>query len=69
MVLNGRDTERSLAVVDLYNKGYANLIVIARGPKQYGSDEFWKRVGKNRIENFSFNGPSRQWASRTIHLN
>ena len=45
VVLNGRDTERCLAAVDLYNQGYANLIVLARGPKQYGSDEFWKRVG------------------------
>ncbi|MFX0200261.1 MAG: YdcF family protein [Candidatus Hodarchaeota archaeon] len=45
VVLNGRDTERSLAAVDLYNKGYANLIVLARRPKQPGSDEFWKRVG------------------------
>src|SRR4030042_3108386 len=31
VVLNGRDTERSLAAVDLYNQGYANLIVIAHG--------------------------------------
>jgi uncharacterized SAM-binding protein YcdF (DUF218 family) len=45
VVLNGRDTERCLAAVDLYNQGYADLIVLARGPKQYGSDEFWKRVG------------------------
>ncbi|MFX0124539.1 MAG: YdcF family protein [Candidatus Hodarchaeota archaeon] len=47
VVLNGRDTERSLAAVDLYNKGYADLILIARGPKQPGSDEFWKRVGSD----------------------
>lgn len=47
VVLNGRDTERCLAAVDLYNKGYANLIVLAHGPKQPGCDEFWKRVGKD----------------------
>ena len=47
VVLNGRDTERCLAAVDLYNKGYANLIILAHGPKQPGCDEFWKRVGKN----------------------
>lgn len=47
VVLNGRDTERSLAAVDLYNKGYANLIILARGSKQCGSDEFWKRVNKD----------------------
>ena len=47
IVLNGRDTERSLAAVDLYNKGYADLIVMSRGAKQPGSDEFWKRVGSN----------------------
>ena len=47
VVLNGRDTERSLAAVDLYNQGYANLIVMARLAKQPGSDEFWKRVGDN----------------------
>jgi len=47
IVLNGRDTERSLAAVDLYNKGYSNLIVMARGAEQPGSKEFWKRVGNN----------------------
>ena len=47
VVLNGRDTERSLAAVDLYNQGFANLIVIAHGSKQPGSEEFWKRVGRN----------------------
>jgi uncharacterized SAM-binding protein YcdF (DUF218 family) len=47
VVLNGRDTERSLAAVDLYNKGYSNLIVMSTGSKQPGSDEFWKRVGNN----------------------
>ena len=47
VVLNGRDTERSLAAVDLYNQGYSNLIIMARGSKQPGSDEFWKRVGDN----------------------
>lgn len=47
VILNGRDTERSLAAVDLYNKGYSKLIVISRGPKQPGSDEFWRRVGNN----------------------
>ena len=47
VVLNGRDAERSLTAVDLYNGGYGNLIVIARGPKQPGCDEFFKRVGPN----------------------
>jgi len=47
VVLNGRDTERSLAAVDLYKQGYANLIIIAQGSKQPGTDEFWKRVGNN----------------------
>ena len=46
VVLNGRDTERSLAAVDLYNNGYAKLIVMARGEKESGYDEFWKRVGR-----------------------
>lgn len=45
VVLNGRDTERSLAAVDLYKEGYANLIVLAQGSKQSGCEEFWKRVG------------------------
>ncbi len=45
VVLNGRDTERSLAAVDLYKGGYANLIILAQGSKQPGCDEFWKRVG------------------------
>lgn len=44
VVLNGRDTERSLAAVDLYESGYADLIVMSRGSKQSGSDEFWKRI-------------------------
>jgi len=47
VVLNGRDTERSLAAVDLYSQGYANLIIMANGAKQPGSDEFWNRVGNN----------------------
>jgi uncharacterized SAM-binding protein YcdF (DUF218 family) len=47
VVLNGRDTERSLAAVDLYNQGFANLIVIAHGSKQPGSEEFWKKVGRD----------------------
>ncbi len=47
IVLNGRDTERSLAAVDLYKQGYANLIVIARLATQPGSDEFKRRVGDN----------------------
>jgi len=47
VVLNGRDTERSLAAVDLYKQGYANLIIIAQGSKQPGTDEFWERVGNN----------------------
>jgi uncharacterized SAM-binding protein YcdF (DUF218 family) len=36
-----------LAAVDLYNQGYANLIIMARLAKQPGSNEFWKRVGNN----------------------
>ena len=44
VVLNWRDTERALAAVDLYNSGYSKLIVLARGSKQSGSDEFWTRV-------------------------
>jgi uncharacterized SAM-binding protein YcdF (DUF218 family) len=47
VVLNGRDTERSLAVVDLYKGGYAKLIILAQGSKQPGCNEFWKRVSKN----------------------
>ena len=47
VVLNGRDAERSLAAVDLYNQGYAGLIIMAGLVKQPGSDEFWKRVGGN----------------------
>jgi uncharacterized SAM-binding protein YcdF (DUF218 family) len=47
VVLNGRDTERALAAVDLYNAGYANLIVMARGRTQPGCNEFWKRVGSD----------------------
>jgi uncharacterized SAM-binding protein YcdF (DUF218 family) len=47
VVLNGRDAERSLAAVDLYQRGYANLIVLARGSKQPGCDEFYERVGEN----------------------
>ena len=54
VVLNGRDTERSLASVDLYNQGYANLIIMARLAKQPGSDEFWKRVGNNFKEKLFF---------------
>ena len=47
VVLNGRATERNLAAADLFNAGYANLIILAKTPKQPGSDEFWKRVGKD----------------------
>lgn len=36
VVLNGRDIERSLAAVDLYKQGYANLIVLSRGTKSSG---------------------------------
>jgi len=54
VVLNGRDTERSLASVDLYNQGYANLIIMARLVKQPGSEEFWKRVGNNFNEKIFF---------------
>jgi uncharacterized SAM-binding protein YcdF (DUF218 family) len=54
VVLNGRDTERSLASVDLYNQGYANLIIMAGLAKQPGTDEFWKRVGDNFKEKIFF---------------
>lgn len=47
VVLNGRDTERSLTAVDLYNGGYGNLIVMARGPKQPGCEQFFERVGRH----------------------
>jgi len=47
IVLNGRDTERSLMAVDLYKQGYSNLIVMAINSRQPGSDEFWKRVNNN----------------------
>ena len=39
--------EATWAAVDLYNEGYANLIVLARGPKQPGCEEFFKRVGED----------------------
>lgn len=54
VVLNGRDTERSLAAVDLYNQGYAKLMIMAHIVKQSGTDEFWKRVGDNFIEKIFF---------------
>lgn len=47
VILNGRPTERCLAAVDLYKKKQANIIVMARINKQPGSDEFWRRVGKD----------------------
>ena len=47
VVLNGRDTERSLAAVDLYKQGYSNHIVMARGSKQLGSDELSKKAANN----------------------
>ncbi len=47
VVLNGRDCERSLAAVDLYNNGYSGLIVMAEISKQQGTDEFRKRVKRN----------------------
>jgi uncharacterized SAM-binding protein YcdF (DUF218 family) len=47
VVLNGRDTERSLAAVDLYNEGHGDLIVMAQGLRQPGCDEFFQKVGKN----------------------
>ena len=47
VVLNGRDTERALTAVDLYNQGYADLIVMARGSKQPGCDDFFERVGSH----------------------
>jgi uncharacterized SAM-binding protein YcdF (DUF218 family) len=54
IVLNGRDTERSLASVDLYKQGYASLIIMAGLAKQPGTDEFWKRVGNNFNEKIFF---------------
>ena len=54
IVLNGRDAERSLAAVDLYSRGYADTIVMARGSKQPGSDEFWKRVSKDYFDSRIF---------------
>jgi uncharacterized SAM-binding protein YcdF (DUF218 family) len=47
VVLNGRDTERSLEAVDLYNEDRANLIVMARMPEQPGNEEFRRRVGES----------------------
>jgi uncharacterized SAM-binding protein YcdF (DUF218 family) len=47
VILNGRDTERSLAAVDLFKGGYSRFIVMAAASKQAGSDEFWNRVGRN----------------------
>jgi hypothetical protein len=43
VVPNGRDIERSMPAVDLYQRGYANLIVLARGLDAAGSDEFRKK--------------------------
>jgi uncharacterized SAM-binding protein YcdF (DUF218 family) len=54
VALNGGDTERSLAAVDLYNQGYAGLIIMAGLVKQPGSEEFWKRVGDNFNEKIFF---------------
>jgi uncharacterized SAM-binding protein YcdF (DUF218 family) len=47
VILNGRPTERCLAAVDLYNKDFAKLIVLASLQKQPGTDEFRKRVGRD----------------------
>lgn len=47
VALNGRDVERSLAAVDLFQKGYANLIVLGRGGEPAGSEEFSKRVSSD----------------------
>ena len=57
VVLNGRDCERSLAAVDLYNNGYSGLIVMAEIMKQPGTDEFRKRVKENISRKMFF-----QWA-------
>jgi uncharacterized SAM-binding protein YcdF (DUF218 family) len=57
VVLNGRDCERSLAAVDLYNNGYSKLIVMAEIMKQPGTDEFRKRVKGNINRKIFF-----QWA-------
>jgi uncharacterized SAM-binding protein YcdF (DUF218 family) len=51
VALNGRDTERSLAAADLYNNGFANLIVLSKGFEPAGDEELRKRVNngfKNR---------------------
>ena len=51
VALNGRDTERSLAAVDLFEKGYANLIVLSKGFEPAGDEELRKRMNndfKNR---------------------
>jgi uncharacterized SAM-binding protein YcdF (DUF218 family) len=53
VVLKGRDVERSLAAVDVYKKGYANLIVMAKAAEDPGSAEFRKRVG-NKFEGKGF---------------
>src|SRR4030042_6095826 len=57
VVLNGRDAERSLAAVDLYNSGYASLIVMAEVSNKPGTDEFRKRVKGNPERKIFF-----QWA-------
>ena len=54
VILNGRPTERCLAAVDLYQKNLANVIVMARLEKQSGSDEFWRRVGKDFQQHKAF---------------
>jgi uncharacterized SAM-binding protein YcdF (DUF218 family) len=61
VVLNGRDSERSLAAVDLYNNGYSKLIVMAEIMKQPGTDEFRKRVKKNINRKMFF-----QWAIESM---
>jgi uncharacterized SAM-binding protein YcdF (DUF218 family) len=61
VVLNGRDCERSLAAVDLYNNGYSKLIVMAEIMKQPGTDEFRKRVKKNINRKMFF-----QWAIESM---
>jgi len=44
VILNGRDTERAVAAVDLYNRGMSTQIAVPRGVKQAGTDEFRRRA-------------------------
>ena len=44
VALNGGDAERSLAAADLYNQGFANLIVLSKGFEPGGNEELRKRM-------------------------